>query len=448
MSTMTDRPISMMTRRMGLLAPLALAGCETIEGWFSTKKDPLPGKREEIGAVAKPFSPDPASPGVTLPAAARNAAWAQAGGNPSHLMGHMALGAALTPAWSAELGEGGGYRKKILAQPVVADGVVYAMDSDSAVTAWNLVTGTRLWRTATIDKDIDSTNVGGGLAVEAGTVFAVNGMSELLALSAAQGTVKWRKNLGVPARSAPTVAEGKVFLVTIDSKLVALSADDGHELWSYQATTTATTVLGAPAPAYAQGIVVAGFGSGEIAALRAEAGGVAWTDGLGISRGKASLVDFLTIRGAPVIANGQVYATGMGGLTVALDLVSGRRVWERKAAGENTPFIAGGWLFMLTLDQDIGAINIEDARVNWVTTLPRWENPEKKKNALTWYGPVLAGDRLIVTGSNSEAIFISPTTGQILSRQKLSAVAAPFAPVVADGTMLIVTEDGRLTAWR
>jgi hypothetical protein len=33
-------------RRAVLLAALALAGCDTIEGWFATKKDPLPGKRE------------------------------------------------------------------------------------------------------------------------------------------------------------------------------------------------------------------------------------------------------------------------------------------------------------------------------------------------------------------------------------------------------------------
>jgi hypothetical protein len=30
----------------------------------------------------------------------------------------------------------------------------------------------------------------------------------------------------------------------------------------------------------------------------------------------------------------------------------------------------------------------------------------------------------------------------------LSDVAAPFTPVVADGTMLTVTNDARLTAWR
>ncbi|MSP03321.1 MAG: dehydrogenase [Acetobacteraceae bacterium] len=437
-----------LSRRTGLLAPLALAGCDTIEGWFSTKKDTLLGKRESLGGTQRGFNPDESAPKVTVPPAVRNSAWPQASGNPQHLMGHVSAAENLKQAWTADLGEGGGYRRKILARPVVANGVVFAMDSGATVSAYNLSTGARLWRTATVSDAIDSTNVGGGLCLDGGTLFAVNGMSELLALDPVKGAIRWRHDIAVPARSAPTVAEGRVFLTTIDSKLLALSADDGHQLWVYQGTPAVTTILGGPAPAFAQGVVVAGFGSGEVAALRAESGAVIWTDGLGISRGKSTLVDFLAIRGEPVIANGQVFVTGMGGITVAADLLTGRRVWERRVASANTPYAAGNWLFVLSTDQEAGAINLEDARIAWVASLPRWENPEKKKNVITWYGPILAGGRLIVLGSNSEALSLNPANGEVLSKQALSDAPAPYPPVVADGTVLVVTDDGRLTAWR
>jgi outer membrane protein assembly factor BamB len=290
--------------------------------------------------------------------------------------------------------------------------------------------------------------VGGGLCWDSGTLYAVNGLSELLALDPVKGGIKWRHGLDVPARSAPTLAEGRIFLTTIDSKLLALSPDDGHLLWSYQSTATPTTVLGAPAPAYAQGIVVAGFSSGEIAALRGETGAIIWTDGLGISEGRSTLVDFLAIRGEPVINNGQVFVTGLGGLTIAADLLTGRRVWERRAASSNTPWIAGSWLFMISTDQEVGALNIDDARIAWVASLPRWADPDKKKDVITWYGPVLAGERLIVLGSNSEARWLNPLTGETVTTQPLSEAPAPFPPVVVDGTMLVVTDDGKLTAWR
>jgi outer membrane protein assembly factor BamB len=273
-------------------------------------------------------------------------------------------------------------------------------------------------------------------------------MAELIAFDPAKGGIKWRQSIAVPARSTPTVAEGRIYLNTIDDKLKALSADDGHELWSYQATPTATTILGDPAPAYAQGIVVAGFGSGEIAALRAETGALIWTDGLGIPGGRSTLADFLSIRGDPVISNGQVFVTGLGGLTIAADLLTGRRVWERRVASSNTLWVAGNWLFMISTDQDAGAINVDEARVAWVSSLPRWVNPDKKKETIIWYGPVLAGNRLIVLGSNSEARWLNPMTGETVSTATLSDAPAPFPPIVVDGTMLVVTEDGKLTAWR
>ena len=319
------------------MAPIALAGCDTIDGWFSTKKEPLPGKRESLGVLGRGFNPDESAAKVGLSPAIRNPAWPQAGGNPAHLMGNLSLGNTLKPIWNADLGEGGGKRRQILAQPVVANGVVFAMDSAAVVSAYDLATGKRKWRAATVADDVDSSNIGGGLCWENGTLYAVNGMSDLLAMDAGNGAVQWRGKLDVPARSAPTVVDGRIFLTTLESKLLALSATDGHMLWSYQATPTTTTILGGPAPAYGAGMVVAGFGSGEVAALRAESGIVVWTDGLGIAGSKNSLADFLAIRGAPVIINNQVFVTGMGGLTIAADLLTGRRVWERRLASANSP---------------------------------------------------------------------------------------------------------------
>jgi len=436
------------TRRLALLAPLSLAACDTIEGWFETKKDPLKGTRESIGALRRGFSPDPAAPKPGLPPPVRNAAWPQAGGEPTHVMGNLDLGASLKQAWAADLGEGGGKRAQILGRPVVVNGIVYAMDSEATVSAWNLASGAKVWRTATVPEDSKSTNVGGGLAWSNGVLYAINGVADVLALDDRTGAVKWRRTMQVPARSSPTVVGERIFLTTIDSRLIALSTADGHDLWSYQATSAPTVLLGSPAPAVSNGLVVAGFGSGDLVTVRAETGSVVWTDNLGVAQGKSTLADFLAIRGAPAILNGQVFVTGMGGLVVASDLLTGRRVWERRAASENGLYIAGDWIYLISTDQEAGAINVQDARVAWVVPLPRWENPEKKKDLITWFGPIAAGNRLFVTGTNKLMLALNPATGETLDTIKLSDIPAPFPPVVADDTLLVVTNDGKLTAYR
>jgi outer membrane protein assembly factor BamB len=264
----------------------------------------------------------------------------------------------------------------------------------------------------------------------------------------AAGKVKWRKDIGAPGRSAPTIADGRIFLTTIEDRLMAFATSDGHQLWTHQASNPVTAMLGQAAPAYSRGLVVAGFGSGELACLRAESGTVVWTDGLGQSRLRGTTGDFLSIRGAPAIVGGQVFAISMGGLLVSDDAPTGRRLWDRQVAGENTLYAAGDWMFLVSAQQEIAAVRLADGQVGWVTPLPRFSDPDDRKDSLTWYGPLLVGDRLIVTGTDQNALSVSPYTGEILGRIELSSQPAPFAPIVADGTVLLVTNDARLLALR
>ncbi len=440
-------PARALGRRAALALPLGLAGCGLFDNWFGEHKPPLPGKREPVLRAADVLRPDTTLPPVALPPPVANAAWLQAGGNPTHDMGHLAARAALSPLWTESIGAGGGYRQKILAQPVIGNGIAYAMDSAATVSALDLGSGRALWRTRTRGKRDRSTNVGGGLGLTDGVLYAVNGLGAVLALDPARGTVRWRVGIGAPARSAPTIAAGRVFVTTLDDHLLALDAADGRQLWSYQAQSATTALLGAPAPTFAEGLVVGGFGSGELTALRADGGSVVWTDTLAAA-GPGTLADIASIRGAPCISGGRVFAVGMGGLTVALDLHAGRRLWERSVGGEDSPWIAGDWLFVLTLDQVLTALHAADGRVGWVSPLPAYANPKNQSGPITWFGPLLAGDRLVVAGTSGEALAVSPYTGQILGRQRLPAASAPVQPALAAGTLLLVAEDGRVMALR
>lgn len=438
-----------LTRRAALLAPLALTGCGLFNGdWFSTNKPPLPGRREPVLPPGRDLRVDPNAPRVVLPPPVENAAWPQAGGNPAHDMGHLEAAVDLHKAWDANIGAGGGYRRAILAQPVVANGTVFTMDSAGNVSAFALSSGARLWRVPTRGKHVRSSNVGGGLATAGGTLYAVNGLGDLVALDTAKGAEKWRTGLGAPGRSAPTVVEDRLFLTTIKDELLSISAEDGHRIWSYQGSSASPAVLGRPAPAFSNGLVVAGFSSGELACLRADSGTVIWTDSLGGVSVSAGVADFSAIRGRPAISQGRVIASGLGGLTMALDLPTGRRLWSREFGSEDSPWIAGDWVFVVSLSQQLAALTVADGSVAWVSPLPRWNNPKHAKGPITWYGPSLLSNRLVVVGTDRNALSISPYTGAILGREHLPSPAAPLEPVVADGTLLMVVDNGTLLAMR
>jgi outer membrane protein assembly factor BamB len=104
-------------------------------------------------------------------------------------------------------------------------------------------------------------------------------------------------------------------------------------------------------------------------------------------------------------------------------------------------------LFVVSVGQEIAAVNADDGRVAWVADLPAYHNEEKQEDSIQWFGPLLAGDRLIVAGTNEAALAVSPYTGETLGRQTLSG-AASLGPVLAGGTVFIISDDGRLLALR
>src|SRR5439155_145456 len=81
-----------------------------------------------------------------------------------------------------------------------------------------------------------------------------------------------------------------------------------------------------------------------------------------------------------------------------------------------------------------------EGKIRWVRQLPSYQNEKKKKDPITWAGPVLGSDRLIVLSSTGDAFAISPYTGEPLGREEMSA-GGYTAPVIADNSLYVLTAD-------
>ncbi len=437
-------------RRAVLLAGLGAltlpaAGCDIFD---DDPKPVLVGRREDVLSVGAGLVVDESdSTPITLPPPVIDHDWPQPGRVPSH----EAINARVTgmsPLWSESIGSGVGTRDVLSAEPVVAGGHVFAMDSHGVVTALDASTGARIWRTDTKPKKSRSSNVGGGLTYADGMVFAVDGVAESLALDAASGAVKWRVDVGTPGRSAPTVVDGRMFFGTIDERLFALEVGTGRQLWTYQASASETIVFGQPAPAVVGGTVLAGFGSGDVVAMRTDSGEVLWSDTLGSTGGRNSILDFSSVHGLPVISEGTAYVISVGQVLTAVDLRSGRRLWERTVAGKDGLVVVGQWLFLLSLDQQLACLDKGSGHVRWVTVLPRFRRPKPQKDSIGWTGPLLMNGELVCVSDfpKQGLIQVDALTGKIGRITKLKSAGA-MTPIAAGGRMLLVDEDGRLTAY-
>ncbi|SMH59714.1 PQQ-like beta-propeller repeat protein [Azospirillum agricola] len=446
----TARPLRRSALLSASLLAVLLGGCDTVGDWFGkTPEPPLPGQRVSVLTRERKIEPDArlADVAVTVPPPAANVAWPQAGGTPDHAMGHLALAASPSEAWRGDIGSGSSSSRALLGVPVVADGKIFAMDADAHVAALDEQTGRSLWRVDTKPEHERGGATGGGVSYADGRLYAATGFAEVMAMDPANGSVLWRKRVAGPVRGAPTVSGGRVLVLTLDNQIVALSTGDGTVQWSQQGILETAGLLGAASPAATSTLVVAPYSSGELFGLRPETGRVAWQESLAAIRRTGALSNLADIRGLPVIDRGTVYAIGHSGRMVAIDERIGNRVWEAEIGGTQTPWLAGDYLFTVTNDAELVAVTRQAGRARWVAPLDRYDDPKDKTGPITWAGPVLAGGRLWVAGSNGQLLGLSPNNGAVEVTRKLPA-AAYLPPVVANNTLYVLCDNGTLAAFR
>ena len=432
-----------------MIAAMTAGGCSLFKKGGGPKT-PVVGERIAVLTAELDIVVDPetAARPLALPEAVANEAWNQPGGNASKSMGHLALGTSLGNIFSVAIGEGTSKSARLGSAPVVAGGRVFTIDTRSTVRAFDAQTGAAVWSTQFgTERGNEASLYGGGVAVEGGRVFATNGLGFVAALDASNGGIVWSVRPGGPLRGAPSVAEGALYVTSQDNQIYSLKTADGATNWSAAASLEIAGVFGSAAPALAAGTVVAGFSSGELNAYRYENGRLVWQDALSrtsMSTGVASLSD---IDADPVIDGGQVFAVGQGGRMVALELNSGQRIWELNIAGISTPWVAGEWVYVVTDNAKLIALSRINGKIRWINQLPHYEKEKSKKGQISYVGPILAGGRLIVAGSNGVLVNVDPNNGSFQSQTNVGA-GVSLAPVVANSTLYVLDDRGRLNAYR
>jgi outer membrane protein assembly factor BamB len=433
---------------VAVAALVALSGCGIFKGGGG-KKTPTLGDRVSILVSENEVETDKtiADVQVLLPAPAVNDAWSQPGGNPAKSMGQLALGEQPKRAWQASI-NGGSNRERMAAAPVVAENKLFVTDVTATIHAFAADTGAALWSAGITEGKLNkAARFGGGVSYDDGKLYATDGVGDVVAMSAADGKILWRAKPGAPLRGSPTVANGAVYVLTQDNQVFSLNQTDGKVQWVQSGTLETQGVFGVAAPAVSQGTVVSGFSSGELSAYRYENGRILWQDALSRTSITTSVSSLSDIDAAPVIDGGRVYAVGQGGRMVALELSTGQRLWEQNFAGISTPWIAGEWLFVVTDDARLVCLSRSNGKARWIAQLPRFQNEKKRSNAITWFGPILAGNRLVLTNSRGEINFVSPTDGKVSSTIE-TKTSFSLPPIVANSTLYTLDEKGKVTAYR
>lgn len=312
----------------------------------------------------------------------------------------------------------------------VREGVFVVAGSDGTVLALEAQTGREQWRG----------NAGRRLAAGVGSdgrfAAVVTSDNELVVLDRGQRT--WATALQSRTTTAPLVAGERVFVMGVDRAVHAFDVLDGRRLWSYRRAGEPLTLAQPGVLAPFKDTLVVGQGA-ALVGLDPTRGTVQWDVPITSPRG-TNEVERLNDLVGPMMRAGdtlcaRAFQTAVG--CVAANNATLR--WSRLNAGHQA---LGG-----DADLVVGA-DASDRITAWRTASGElaWTNERMLYRGLS--APLSAGRAIVFGDAEGQVHFLSREDGKPLLRLPTDGSPAVGQPVLSGTTVLVVTRNGGLHAFR
>ena len=333
--------------------------------------------------------------------------------------------------------------------PVIVNQRLYVVDSAGSIGAMDATNGKRLWQkkisaSESIDGKSGWLRGGGDIHITGGPGYGENTLmvgsleGEIISLSAENGSELWRTRVSSEVLSAPQRASDIVIVRTIDGKVFGIDGDKGRRLWIYDRSVPPLTLRGTSTPAIDSGIVVAGFDGGKMAALDVRTGKLLWETSISAARGRSELERMVDIDSEPMIVDGTVYIATFQGHVAAVQLETGRILWSSDlssyagfSADEQNIYVSDEDSHVWALDRFSGTV--------------LWEQDSLHARAAT--APAAIGDQIVVGDLEGYLHWINKKNGEFTARKRLCKEPVIAKPIVVGKIAYAYCSDGRLAAY-
>jgi len=306
----------------------------------------------------------------------------------------------------------------------VNDGAVAVASSDGVVASLDARTGAALWRT----------NIGSQIAAGVGSdgkfAAVVTRDNELITL--AGGREIWRQKLPAQGFTAPLVAGGRVFVLAADRSITAFDGLSGRKLWVQQRPGESLVLRQAGVLLAVGDTLVAGL-SGRLVGINPSNGAIQWESPIASPRGTNDIERLVDLVGR-VSRDGDVVCARAFQATVGcVNAARGTLLWSKPAFGYVGVDGDDKHIYGVESDGKIMAWRRIDGERAWVSERLRYRS-------LT--APLVVG-RSIAVGDDAGLVhLLSREDGSALTRVATDGTAVVAAPVLAAGTLVIVTRSG------
>jgi outer membrane protein assembly factor BamB len=264
------------------------------------------------------------------------------------------------------------------------------------------------------------------------------------ALGASLGTAWTAKISGATKEArlaaAPVIADGKLYAMGTDAQITAFNAASGARLWSVQFGDGGKN----KSSLFGGGVSIEGAflyatnGLGDVGALNVADGSVVWKKRPGGP-----------LRGAPTVANGNVFVMSQDNQLFALKAADGNVEWSEAAAvqlagvfGVAAPAVAQATVVAGFSSGDLNAYRYENGRTVWQDALSRTSiNTSVGTLSDIDAAPVIDQGRVFAVGQGGRMVSLELITGQRLWEMNIAGISTPW---VAGEWLFVVTDEAKL----
>jgi len=306
--------------------------------------------------------------------------------------------------WTSDFGEGAG-ENYLKLTPVLEDNVLYALDYQGQVTAFNTQDRSIRWQ---VNLSMPTSTA---LTLDDDLLFFGSSHGDVIAMQKKDGHVVWHAQVSSEVLSPPKVSKNFVIVRCVNGMLYALNRKDGKQIWSLEQITPALTLRGTSAPVIAGDIVLSAFDNGRLLAVNLQSGKLLWQTTIAIPRGRTDLERMVDIDANPVVVDDIVYAVSYQGRIAAVQLGSGRILWSRDITSYNGMVVDPYRIYLVDDQSRVWALD----RFNGATL---WKQESLLRRSLT--PPRLQDQYVIVADFDGFIHWLRRDNGKIVARLRLN----------------------------
>lgn len=328
---------------------------------------------------------------------------------------------------------GNGTERLRLGLAPASDGTrVFAGALDGTASAFSLIDGEPVW---SVETDFP---LAAGPGVGSGVVVFGTSDGSLVALDAETGEIRWEQPVGSEVLAAPDIGDGAVAFRTVDGRLNVADVDDGDELWTILQSLPVLTLRGNSSPIIVNGIVIAGFDNGRVAAYDIDEGVGRWERALATPSGTSEIERLVDVGVDIEVLGNTVYAASFQGRASAIDLSTGVVIWERELSSFTGIGVDTRYVYVTN---DVSAVIALDR----FTGTEVWRQTGLRLRDVT--APVRHGTAVVVGDYDGYVHWINVDDGSFVARERVASAQITAKPLAIGPLLFVQSEDGTLVAF-